>query len=172
MEKFEKEVIVEKEVEQEHKEIQFTGMDIHKIVIVNEMIFKLDEDRKAYENAVKQFKLAIKDYKEQVWFLEVSKKDSPKEEERYNDIRKSKLDGLQGVIEGHERALGEQQELHDNLQSFIDVLNTHIEFDVRIDDKGKKDYIAIYDDNFFTPIARLAEMIGWIDLDEGKKKKK
>ena len=151
------------------KQIQFEGMEHEKIVVSNEMIFKLDEILKSYNKSVEQFEGAIEDYKEQEWFLMVSKKDSPKEEERYNSIREDKLKGVRHAIEGGEKALKEQIELRDKIQNFVDILNTHIDFDVRINDKGEKEYYAKYDENFFTPLTELAQLIGWIDLEEKKK---
>ena len=164
---------VETKVVKNYNEIKFEGMEKDDIIAMNEIIFKLDELRKTYHNSVEQFKNMIIEFHAQLWFLEVSTKDTPKDEEKYNEIRSLKIKQTKEAIESYERAQEEQEQLLNNVQSYLDILNTHIEFDIRIDEYDKKEHFAIYDKNFFKPIIDLAKNIGWVDLDDlGKKNKK
>jgi DNA repair ATPase RecN len=146
-------------------ELQLVGMENRDIVISNEILFKFSELKKDYEKQLKQFKETLEDLNEQLWFLEVSKKDTPKEEEKYNEIRTQKIKATNQAIETHNRAIKELEGLVEKSNSFLENINNHI--NIRIE--GDNSY-AEYDKSYFHPLIELATNIGWIDYEEVLKK--
>lgn len=149
----------------EVKELKLVGTSDRNIIIVNEVIFKFTELQKQYKNQVESFKEDIESLEKEVWFLEVSKKDSPKDEERYNNIRTQKIEASQKAIKSYENATIEAQRLYESVSNFIDSLQDNIHINI---EEGVN--YAEYDEKFFLPIVDFAINIGWIDYEETIKK--
>lgn len=161
-----------KEVVSSEKKVTFklSGMEERDTIIANELIFKLDELLRTYDRQVVQFKNMIEELKTQHWFLQVSKKDSPKDEERYNEIRKKKMEETQKAIESHEKAIIEAERLHESVAQFISDLSDKINMK-QVENDDEIINTAEYDEAFFRPIVDLVTVLGYVDYDDVIKKK-
>jgi len=147
-----------------------SGMEERDRIIANELLFKLDELLRTYDRQVVQFKNMIEELKTQHWFLQVSKKDSPKDEERYNEIRKKKMEETQKAIESHEKAIIEAERLHESVATFISDLSDKIDTK-REESESEVINTVIYDEAFFRPIVDLVTVLGYVDYDDVIRKK-
>jgi len=153
--------------------IIFKGMSKERIVVTNELLFKLDENKKINQKAVEYFEGNLDRLNIEYWFISLSKCKNKDEKVKYNAYKKQQLESTKKSIEQMERQIKAQTALLDKINSFLEMWNKHVELTKSTNSEtNETERIATYDKDFFDPLIEFALNIGYLDYDYEITKKK
>lgn len=157
---------VKAEVKEKVGKIIFQGMEKDECIMVNEALFKHDENLKTNTKAVEYFQDQIDRLKTELWFIKSSKCKTKADVEKYKVYQENQIKLTKQSLEQLEGRLAEQKE---QLEEINDLINEWYD-NIQMKELKSGDRVAIYNPEYFRPLIKFSAVIGYIDYNAIKKK--